>query len=119
MIVCDGCGKDLKKGALRYTVRIDVRAAYDTLEIGLVDLLRDHEKEIAELIEKLSHKDPKEIEESVYKGLQLDLCPSCQKAYIRDPLRFHPERAPVDDDFDIDKLLRSLGYGTSEENVEG
>jgi hypothetical protein len=109
---CDGCGKALKKHLLRYRVRIDVRAAYDTLEIGLADLIRDHQAELVELLEKLKHKDPKEIEETIYKLIEIDLCPTCQKAFIRDPLRFHPEQGVPDEEFNIDDLLRSLGYGT-------
>ncbi len=99
----------MHKGALRYTVKIDVRAAYDELVISLADLVRDHRSELLALIEKLKHKDPREIEESVYKNFNLDLCPACHKAYIRDPLRFHPEMGRVDDEIDIDGFLRSLG----------
>jgi len=109
--VCDGCGKKLMRGDLRYTVKIDVRAAYDTMEVSLLDLVRDQKEEIRQLIEALEKQDAKEVEESVYKFIQLDLCPSCQKAYIRQPLRFHPEQAPLEETFDIDNLLRSLGYG--------
>lgn len=114
---CDGCGKDMHKGALRYTVTIDIRAAYDELEVHLADLVRDHRAEILALIEKLKHKDPQEIEESVYKNFKLDLCPSCQRAYIRDPLRFHPEMGRVDDDIDIDRFLRSLGTYEGDEDA--
>lgn len=108
---CDGCGTEMKPGSLRYTVKIDIRAAYDELKIGLVDLLRNHREEMLALIEKLKHKDPREIEESVYKGFELDLCPRCQRAYIRDPLRFHPEQGSAVSDIDIDAFLRSLGIG--------
>ena len=99
----------MEKGALRYCVKIDVRAAYDQLVISLADLVRDHRAEILALIERLKNKDPKEIEESVYKGFELDLCPLCHKAYIRDPLRFHPEMGTMDEAIDIDGFLRSLG----------
>lgn len=108
---CDGCGKGLKKHELRYTVKIDVRAAYDELEIGLADLVKDHDAEIRALLEQLSHRDPKEVEETVYKLIRLDLCPSCQKAFIRSPLRFHQEQGGVDEELNIDEFLRSLGYG--------
>lgn len=111
IIQCDGCGRELKKHQLRYTVKIDVRAAYDQLEIGLGDLIRDYRQEMIALIEKMRNKTPQEIEESVYKGLTLDLCPSCQRAFIRGPLRFHPEQSPQDEPIDIDGFLRSLGYG--------
>ena len=87
---CDGCSAELKKNELRYTVTIDIRAAYDQLEISLADLIKDYRSELLALIEKLKNQDPKKIEESVYKSIKLDLCPACQKAYIREPLRFHP-----------------------------
>ena len=112
---CDGCGKEMKKGALRYSVKIDVRAAYDQLEVSLADLVRDHRAEILALIERMKHKDPKEIEETVYKNFAFDLCPSCQRAYIKEPLRFHPEMGSVESDIDIDSFLRSLGVKTDNE----
>lgn len=109
---CDGCSREIEKHDLRYTVKIDVRAAYDQFEIGLADLMRDHRTELLALIERLKNKKAEEIEETVYKSLTLDLCPACQKAYIRDPLRFHPEQgAAVDDEINIDDFLQSLGFG--------
>jgi len=110
---CDGCGKEIPKDALRYVVEMDVKAAYDMIEIGLADLVRDHRAEMLALIERLKKRPIQEIEESVYKHLHLDLCPACQRAFIRDPLRFHPEQAG-DDHIDIDAFLRSLGKGTDE-----
>jgi len=112
---CDGCGAELPHTALRYTVNIDVRAAYDVLEVTLLDLVRDHRAEMIELIERLKHKDPREIEETVYKNIKLDLCPSCQRAFIRAPLRFHPEQGERETEIDIDAFLRSLGIGESGE----
>ncbi|GMV99016.1 MAG: hypothetical protein AMXMBFR84_01550 [Candidatus Hydrogenedentota bacterium] len=106
-IKCDGCGKELIRGELRYTVKIDVRAAYDKLEVGLADLVRDHRAEMIALIEKLKDKDPRKIEETVYKNFTLDLCPQCQRAYIKDPIRFHPEQGDPPD-FDVDAFLRSM-----------
>ena len=52
-IRCDGCGVELKRGTLRYTVRIDVRAAYDELEVRLIDLVRNHRDEMLRLIEQM------------------------------------------------------------------
>lgn len=105
---CDGCGKELAEGELRYTVKIDVKAAYDEMEIGLADLVRDHRAEMLALIERLKDKDPKEIEETVYKGFKLDLCPACQRRYIRDPLRFNRDGDAPDPPFDVNGFLRSL-----------
>ena len=63
------------------------------------------------LIEKLKDHPPEDIEETIYKGIKLDLCPSCQAAYIKEPLRFHPEQGDDEKPVDIDTFLRSLGYG--------
>ena len=116
---CDGCGKELGKNELRYTVEIQVKAAYDKLEIGLAELVRDHRAEILALIEQLRSKDPKELEESIYKRITLDLCPSCQRVFVRGPLRFHPEQIRPAPEIDIDAFLRGLGKGcASSEGTE-
>ena len=106
---CDGCGKDIPPKTLRYTVTIDVKAAYDTVEIGLSELLQDHRKEILKLIQQLESQSADEVESSVFKRLTLDLCPSCQRAYLKNPIHFHPEQSPPKTDLDIDAFLRSLG----------
>lgn len=106
---CDGCAREMKRGDLRYRVTIDVRAAYDELVVGLMDLVRDHRADMEALIERMKDKDPREIEESVYKNFKLDLCPRCQRAYVKEPLRFHPEQGEDESEFDIDGFLRSLG----------
>lgn len=114
---CDGCGRKLSPGALRYTVKVDVRAAYEEIHIGLAELVRDHRQELIDLIKKIerdTEKTPSEIEETVYKAIHFDLCPACQRAYIKDPLHFHPDRGEHESDIDIDSFLRSLGYGETE-----
>ncbi len=113
---CDGCGRQLGKDDLRYTVDIEVKAAYDEFQVGLADLVRDHRAEIIELIERMKHKSPEAVEESVYKRLKLDLCSSCQRAFIRDPLRFHPEQGTAEPEVDIDAFLRSLGYPDTDDS---
>jgi hypothetical protein len=108
---CDGCGTTMKRGDLRYSVSIDVRAAYDEIQIGLADLVKDHRAEIVELLHRMRHKSPQEVEAQVYKKIELDLCPACQHAFIANPLRFHPEQGTGVDAGDIDAFLKSLGYG--------
>ncbi len=108
---CDGCGKEMPRHALRYTVSVEVRAAYDELEVSLGDLVRDHRSEILALIERMKQADAKELEEQVYKRITLDLCPGCQRAFIKQPLRFHPEQGGEGGAVDVDQFLRSLGYG--------
>jgi hypothetical protein len=116
---CDGCGAEMGRTDLRYTVSIDVRAAYDRLEVGLLDLVRDHRAEILRLIDQMKDKSSSELEEGVYKRIRLDLCPSCQRVFLKSPLRFHPEQGGPEAAFDIDAFLRSLGYGGGSGRREG
>ena len=108
---CDGCGREIPESALRYTVTIDVRAAYDEIEVRLADLIRDHRREILDLLEQLRHCNAGELEEQVYKKIKLDLCPTCQKAFIAAPLQFSPGQPARDMEIDVDRFLRSLGFG--------
>ncbi|MCC6144509.1 MAG: hypothetical protein IT368_11950 [Candidatus Hydrogenedentes bacterium] len=109
---CDGCGVAMRPTDLRYTVTIDIRAAYDTLEVSLMDLVRSHRQEILDLIAQMEKADIRQVEEQIYKQIRLDLCPACQRAYLLDPLRFQPRRQPhLRTDFDVDTFLRSLGLG--------
>jgi len=107
---CDGCGREMAKGDLRYSVGIDVRAAYDTLEIRLADLVKDHRAEMEALVRRMNEAETDALEASVHKKMEFDLCPACQRAYIANPMRFHPEAAG-EAAVDVDAFLRSLGYG--------
>ncbi|MDK1022526.1 MAG: hypothetical protein QGD90_12930 [Candidatus Hydrogenedentes bacterium] len=117
---CDGCGREIPQNGLRYTVRIDIRAAYEEMEVGLMELVRDHRAEILRLIEGMDDKSAEDIEETIYKCLKIDLCPSCQRSFVRDPLRFQGDGDGAEEEIDIDGFLRSLGYGRgSAEHGEG
>lgn len=105
---CDRCGRELRPGALRYDVTIEVKAAYDALEVRLADLLRDHREEMAALIAAMDRAGAEAVEDGVYKRFALHLCPGCQRAYLAAPLA--PGPAPAGDGpVDIDGFLRSLG----------
>ena len=93
-IVCDGCGAGLLiESDVRYLVKIEVYAAYDPLEITREDLARDHRQEMARLLESMSRQDPQELQDQVHRSFQFDLCPSCQRRYLEDPLRLGPSRS--------------------------
>jgi CRISPR/Cas system-associated protein Cas7 (RAMP superfamily) len=90
-ISCDACGAGLLiESEVRYLVKIEVYAAYDPLELTGQDLSRDHRANMAQLIESMKGMDPRELEDQVYKKFQFDLCPVCQREYLKDPLRFTP-----------------------------
>ena len=84
---CDMCGKPLLVDEnVRYVVKLEVFAAYDPMELVEEDLENDHLQEISDLIDEMKEMDEEELEEQVYKSFRFDLCPSCQKKYIKDPL---------------------------------
>ena len=88
---CDMCGKDLLVNEdVRYVVKIEVYAAYDPMEITEEDLEKDHMEEISQLIEEMEDMDAEELEDGVYKSFRFDLCPMCQKKFIRNPLVRQP-----------------------------
>ena len=94
-LTCDRCGKTLLLDEdVRYTVRIEVTAAYDPMELTREDLARDHRREIEGLIENLARRDPAEVEESVYVLREYQVCPACRRAFLGNPLGRDAPRAP-------------------------
>ena len=84
---CDMCGKPLLvEDQVRYVVKIEVYAAYDTMDITEEDLEEDHIEEMRELVEDMEDMTTEEVEEGVYKTLRFDLCPRCKAIYLSDPL---------------------------------
>jgi hypothetical protein len=80
---CDGCGNELlTDGEVRYEVRIEVKAAYDPLDISAADLAKDYRAEIAQVLRQLEGLSLTEAQNQVYRALEFDLCPACQRRYI-------------------------------------
>jgi hypothetical protein len=84
--VCDRCGQPVADGSLRFTAKIQVFAAYDPLDISFDDLTRDHSAEIKRLLDECKDLTEEQLMKDVYVEFNFDLCPPCQKAYIKDPL---------------------------------
>lgn len=85
--VCDMCGKGLLLDEdVRYEVNIEVKSAYDPMEITRDDLKRDFQNELLNLLGQLKLRNQQELEDEVYKSFKFDLCLACQKKYIRNPL---------------------------------
>jgi hypothetical protein len=86
-ITCDRCGKSLLVDEeVRYLVKVEVWAAYDPMEIAPEDLAKDRSEEIRSLTEQLGRMTEQEAMDSVYRKLVFDLCPSCQRDYLANPL---------------------------------
>lgn len=85
-LTCDRCGRGLLLDApVRYEVSIQVKSAYDPLELTEEDLV-DAQDEMKKLIEKLKTLSPQAAQDEVYRAFSFDLCATCQKAYLQDPL---------------------------------
>ncbi len=87
-ISCDICQKSLLVDEnVRYELRIEVRSAYDVMDITKADLDRVNEKEINKTLDEAKKLSQQETEDEVYKTFKFDLCLTCQREYIKDPLR--------------------------------
>jgi len=82
---CDICGSAMDEGE-RYVVRIEVSASPEMPAITEEDLLKDHGKEIQQLLDHMDEMDVAELEDGVYRHFRFDLCGACKKAYMKDPL---------------------------------
>src|SRR5262245_38387384 len=81
---CDLCGKNLLLGTnARYVVKMEVFAAHDPAEVTEDDLDLDHLEEIGQV---LTEEGPEAEPAPAFKKLQYDLCPSCHKRFLADPL---------------------------------
>ena len=86
-ISCDRCDKGLLIDEdVRYEVRIEVKAAYDPMEVSEEDLARDHESEMKKLLERMKKMTTQEAQDQVYCTFRYDLCLPCQKLYLKSPL---------------------------------
>ena len=87
-LTCDLCGKILLLDEdVRYVVNIEVFAAADPMELTAEDLKKDLRRELRELVERLKKMDPEKAQDSVYRSFRFELCPACQREYLKDPLR--------------------------------
>ncbi len=85
-LTCDRCGRGLLLDApVRYEVKIEVKSAYDPLEITEEDLARA-EEDLREAMERLKDYTAEEAQNEVYRLFSFDLCATCQRAFLSDPL---------------------------------
>jgi hypothetical protein len=108
--ICDKCGGRIETTDLRYVLKMNIFAAYDTMKIEASELERDYEEEIHKLIEKMQGMSAKELEEDVFKQFSFDLCRNCQQKFLKNPLGTSEKSAKSADfpPFDVDDFLRRL-----------
>jgi hypothetical protein len=85
-LTCDRCGNGLLLDApVRYEVRIEVKSAYDPMEITDEDLANAG-AEMKKAVEALKNVSEQDAMDEVYKEFRFDLCRTCQKQFIKAPL---------------------------------
>src|SRR5688572_10541892 len=86
-VTCDLCGRLLlTESDARYEVTIDVKGAYDTMEVSQTDLNRNFREEIAKILRRLEGLSAEEALNQVCRRFEFDLCSSCQVRYTQKPL---------------------------------
>lgn len=85
---CDWCGKEMLPDTdRRFIVKMEIYAAHDPAELTDDDLDDDHLESLSELLQQIEDTGDDEGEIApTYKKIRLDLCPSCHKRFLRDPL---------------------------------
>lgn len=85
-LTCDRCGRGLLLDApVRYEVKIEVASAYDPLELTGEDLAKAQE-EMRRVLEQLKDYSAEAAQDEVYRRFRFDLCATCQKAFLKNPL---------------------------------
>ena len=86
-VTCDLCGKDLRPGGDdRWVVKIEVYAAHDPYVLREDDLDDDHMEAVSQLLRAQEELEDDDAEEPTHRTLRYDLCPECQKRFVKDPL---------------------------------
>ena len=84
---CDGCKRILDPDdELRYVIRMEVRAAMDSVEYDDDREDRDYLLEVHEVLESADDLSDEDICEDIYQQLRFDLCPECYRRFIKDPI---------------------------------
>jgi hypothetical protein len=86
-VTCDLCGKELMPGDDHgYVVKIEVYASHDPTELTEGDLDEDHMEEVSQLLQDMEENLTDVELTPAYKNFRYDLCPTCHKKFLRDPL---------------------------------
>ncbi len=88
---CDRCKRILDpQEDLRYVVRLEVYAAMEPIDADDAEDERDNLLEIHEILERSEADDSELIGPDVYQKRRFDLCPSCYRKFIKNPLASEP-----------------------------
>ena len=84
---CDLCGKDLTEARDgRYVVKIEAFPGFDPTEIKADDLDDDPMEAISQILERDEAMDAADSVSPTHRGFRFDLCASCHRKFVNDPL---------------------------------
>ena len=84
---CDRCKRSIDpQEEIRYVIRLDVRAAMEVPEIFDDEDDRDYLMEAHELLERVDDGIGDLVSEDVCLQRRFDLCPSCYRKFIKNPM---------------------------------
>ena len=91
--LCDRCSALIEQSRARFTLRVELFAAYEGLEIRSAEELksRDIRAEIEQLLNKMQGMDPQQLEREVYARYEFDLCKECRDQLLE---QFEARRLP-------------------------
>ena len=84
---CDRCKRVIDPDdEVRYVVRMEVQAVFESTEAEENDDDRDHLLEIHEILERLDCEDSELGGEDVYHRRRFDLCSDCYRKFTQNPV---------------------------------
>ncbi len=84
---CDRCKRSIDPSEqLRYVVRVEIRAALDFEDTTEDESSRDHLLEIEEILDSAEDGSSDFVSDDVYQQKRFDLCPSCYRKFVRNPV---------------------------------
>lgn len=84
---CDRCKKVIHpESDLRYTVKVEIQAAMEPLDMDELEDDTDHLLELQEILERLDDADSELIGDDIYQRQRFDLCSECFSHYKKNPL---------------------------------
>jgi hypothetical protein len=92
-LVCDRCGGGLLLDApVRYELTMQLKAAYDPLEVMQSDL-DNVDAELRKVLRQLEGVSAEQAQDQVYREFCFDLCATCQREFLDEPLPPGPDSA--------------------------
>lgn len=84
---CDRCKRMIDpEDELRYVVKLEVCASMEPIAADELEDDRDHLLEVQEILERLEASEDDNIGDDVYQKKSFDLCSSCYREFIKNPL---------------------------------